>query len=193
MVAYSNVTCQAGDVSFTFKCDSTSLDFIGTLTSRRGPSPTEKLTAPSDVGAWFAQAGIVDDALIFSEDDYARALELREAVWAVVASRLESHPLPAEALAIVNAVAAGPDPVPYLDESGRHVSATVDQALSSIARDAIAIASGQGAGVIKECSRDGCNQIYVDRSRGARREWCAMDPCGNREKAREYRARKAAA
>ncbi|MGW1086621.1 CGNR zinc finger domain-containing protein [Streptomyces sp. NPDC002596] len=32
----------------------------------------------------------------------------------------------------------------------------------------------------------------VDRSHGGRREWCAMDPCGNRVKAAAHRARKKA-
>ncbi|WP_442819782.1 CGNR zinc finger domain-containing protein [Streptomyces sp. NBC_00841] len=32
----------------------------------------------------------------------------------------------------------------------------------------------------------------VDQSHGGRREWCAMDPCGNRVKAAAHRARKKA-
>lgn len=176
---------------FTFKCDSTSLDFAGTVMRRHDETPTDLLPTPAHLAAWFAQSGIVDAPLDITDADLERAIVLREAVWAVVASHLEGTPYPAAALAAVNEVAAGPAPVPSLDAHGRHISATPNQALSAIAREAIAILSGTD--IIKECSLDGCTQVFVDRSRGSRREWCSMDPCGNRAKAREYRARKAAA
>lgn len=178
-------------MKFSFKCDSTSLDFIGTLKSRRDDNPTEVLESPEDAALWFHEAGIADEAIDFTAHDLERALELREAVWGVVTSHLDSASLPDDALAIVNARAAEPDPIPRLDHDGRHVEATPDRLMSAIARDVIDILSGTD--LIKECSRDGCTQIYVDRSRGGRREWCSMDPCGNRVKAREYRARKNAA
>lgn len=52
--------------------------------------------------------------------------------------------------------------------------------------------SGPDVPLFKECGNPECSQIFVDRSRGARREWCAMDPCGNKIKAAAYRARKRA-
>jgi predicted RNA-binding Zn ribbon-like protein len=82
--------------------------------------------------------------------------------------------------------------VPRLTASGRRTGATPDQALSSIARDAIEVLSGPDAELLKECGRPECTQVYLDRSRGARREWCAMETCGNKMKAAAYRARKKA-
>ena len=187
-IALHIVTCQDGDVKFTFKCDSTSLDFIGTLKARREDAPIEMLESPEDAALWFQEAGIVDDVLDFTPRDFERALDLRRAVWTVVDAHLVAAEFPEAALATVNARASVPDPVPRLARDGRHIDGSPDRALSAIARDAIAILSGTD--LIKECSRPGCNQVYVDRSRGGRREWCAMDPCGNRIKAREYRARK---
>jgi predicted RNA-binding Zn ribbon-like protein len=178
-------------VKFSFKCDSTSLDFIGTLKARREADPIEMLESAEDAALWFHEAGIADDVLDFTPRDFERALDLRTAVAAVVDAHLAGGAFPDEALATLNARAAEPDPVPQLAADGRHIEASADQALSAIARDAIAILSGDE--ILKECSRPGCNQVYVDRSRGGRREWCAMDPCGNRIKAREYRARKSAA
>ncbi|WP_259471139.1 CGNR zinc finger domain-containing protein [Streptomyces sp. ZS0098] len=29
--------------------------------------------------------------------------------------------------------------------------------------------------LLRECSRPECTQTYLDRSRGRRREWCAME------------------
>ena len=178
---------------FTFKCDSTSLDFIGTLKSRREEHPIEVLLTPEDAAGWFRESGIVDETLSFSARDLGRARDLRAAVAAVVDAHLAGTPYPTDALETLNDVAGKPAPVPQLTRAGRTISATPERAMSAIARDAIEILTGPTAELIKECSRDGCNQVYVDRSRGGRREWCAMDPCGNRIKAREYRARKAGA
>jgi predicted RNA-binding Zn ribbon-like protein len=70
------------------------------------------------------------------------------------------------------------------------VTATPEQALSSIARVAVEILGGPDADLLKECGRPECTQVYLDRSRGSRREWCAMETCGNKMKAAAYRARK---
>ncbi|MFC3987030.1 CGNR zinc finger domain-containing protein [Actinoplanes siamensis] len=37
-----------------------------------------------------------------------------------------------------------------------------------------------------------CTRLFIDRSRGGTRTWCGMAECGNRIKARQCRARKAA-
>ena len=183
----------SSEPQFVFKCDSMSLDFIGTLKARRAEQPVDRLQSPEDAAAWFRQSGIVDESLPFTDRDLGRAIDLRSAVAAVVDAHLAGTPFPAESLATLNDVAGAPGPVPQLTRSGRTISATPESAMSAVARDLIDILTGPTAGLIKECSRDGCNQVYVDRSRGGRREWCAMDPCGNLMKARQYRARKSAA
>jgi len=43
--------------------------------------------------------------------------------------------------------------------------------------------------LLKECGRPECTQVYVDSSRGFRREWCAMATCGNKMNAPAHRAR----
>lgn len=177
---------------FTFKCDSTSLDFIGTLKSRREEHPVDLLRSPEDAATWFRESGIVDDILPFATRDLSRAVDLRAAVAAVVDAHLAGTPFPTDSLATINDIAGKPAPVPQLTSAGRTITAGPQHAMSAIARDVIDILGGPTTALIKECSRNGCNQVYVDRSRGGRREWCAMDPCGNLMKAREYRARKAA-
>jgi predicted RNA-binding Zn ribbon-like protein len=151
------------------------------------------LNTPEDVAVWFRESGVVDETLAFTARDLARARDLRSAVAAVVDAHLAGTPFPTDSLATLNDVAGTPAPVPQLTATGRRIAATPASAMSAIARDVIDVLGGPSAAPLKECSRDGCNQVYVDRSRGGRREWCAMDPCGNRIKAREYRARKAAA
>ncbi|MFD7406025.1 CGNR zinc finger domain-containing protein [Streptomyces sp. NPDC059866] len=70
------------------------------------------------------------------------------------------------------------------------MEATVEQALAYVARDVVGALSCADVFLFKECGNPECSQIHIDRSRGARRELCAMDPCGNKMKAAAYRARK---
>jgi predicted RNA-binding Zn ribbon-like protein len=72
-------------------------------------------------------------------------------------------------------------------------SGTVDEGLASLAREAVAILGGEEAGLLRECGRPECTQVYLDRSRGHRREWCSMKTCGNRVKASAFRERQRAA
>ena len=176
--------------NFEFPCGDVSLDFLGTRQRRQDAVPSEFFTSPERVGAWFVAAGLTDDDVTFTEVD--EAITLRESVYSLMRSRLEAQLYDPAALELVNAAAARNPITTALMPSGRRVQADSSQALSSIARDAIGILSRDEV-LLKQCGNEGCTQIYVDHSRAGNREWCSMEPCGNRIKARAYRARKAAA
>lgn len=173
-----------------FKCGTPALDFVGTLRARHNPEPLEMLSSPESLDAWYRESGVVDGDSNCSPSDVAEAVALREAIYALVVAKLAGESYQADALSLVNRTAHTPSAVPQLTQAGRRIEATAQQALSSVAREAIRILSGPEGSLLKECSRPECTQIYIDRSHGARREWCAMDPCGNRVKAAAYRARK---
>jgi predicted RNA-binding Zn ribbon-like protein len=42
---------------------------------------------------------------------------------------------------------------------------------------------------MKACRAEDCQWAFYDRSRNRSRTWCSMSECGNRAKARSYRAR----
>jgi predicted RNA-binding Zn ribbon-like protein len=45
---------------------------------------------------------------------------------------------------------------------------------------------------LKICRADDCQWAYFDASKNRSKTWCAMGSCGNREKTRNYRARRRA-
>ncbi|UBQ02388.1 CGNR zinc finger domain-containing protein [Curtobacterium sp. TXMA1] len=105
----------------------------------------------------------------------------------------------------VNLFAALPDVPPSLPGGRRRAGASrvrLAQALSSVARDAVALftevgfddvaADGQPTR-LSRCSADDCGLVFYDSSRGGTRRWCSMQRCGNRAKVRAHRARRAAA
>lgn len=44
---------------------------------------------------------------------------------------------------------------------------------------------------LKACRADSCRWAFVDLARNHSRHWCSMETCGNREKARAFRRRRA--
>ncbi|MFD7389482.1 CGNR zinc finger domain-containing protein [Streptomyces sp. NPDC059852] len=173
-----------------FPCGTPFLDFVGTLRARRNAEPTEMLASPQALDAWFVESGMMDAAPGADHTGLATAVSLREALYSVTAAALAKEPLPADALAEVNQQATGLPVQVRLGDEGAVRTGSVSQGLASLAREAVEILGGAEADLLRECSRPECTQTYLDRSRGRRREWCAMETCGNRVKAAAYRARR---
>ncbi len=140
----------------------------------------------TSLGDWVLAAGIADEV---SGDGLVDGRALREAIYQIISDRMSGEPYDDTALRTVNRFAREPDVTPQLSSAGRRTTATAAQALSTIARDAIAVVSGPAATRLRECGRPGCTQVYLDHSRGGQREWCSMKACGNRTKAQAYRDR----
>ncbi|MFJ3309494.1 CGNR zinc finger domain-containing protein [Streptomyces sp. NPDC086549] len=173
-----------------FPCGTPALDFLGTLRARRNPAPTEKLASPELLDSWFVESRMLDNAPGSDGSDLETALELRESIYSLVEARVAGAQLPAAAVALVNRHAAQPPVVLRLGPEGASRQGSASQGLATIARQAVEIIGGGDAALLRECGRPECTQVYLDRSRGHRREWCAMRTCGNRVKAAAFRARR---
>jgi predicted RNA-binding Zn ribbon-like protein len=145
---------------------------------------------PERLNAWYVESGLVDTITPGKEDDVQEATTVREAVYRLVTNRRLEEEFDREALAVVNAAARKTPVTPQLTLKGRHIDATPEQALATVARQAVELLSGPDVPLMKECGNSECTRVYIDRSRGMRRQWCGMESCGNRIKAAAYRARK---
>jgi predicted RNA-binding Zn ribbon-like protein len=188
-----DVTGQYGYVNHAFPCGTLCLDFVGTLRARRNAGPLEKLATPGLLDDWFLESEMLDLAPGANEADVTIAVQLREAIYDLVVARLDGVPLPVEAVAEVNMHASGLPVTLRLGPDGVMRTGSVAQGLAALAREAVQLLGGDEATLLRECARPECTQVYLDRSRGHRREWCAMRTCGNRVKAANYRARQHAA
>lgn len=172
-----------------FNCGNLALDFAATLRGRRS-TRSETLATPARLDAWYLESAVVDALSPSAPADLVQARAAREAMYTLVTSRLRRQDYDLEALELVNQTAREPAAVPQLTPSGRRTEATPAEALSTLAREAVELLSGSDAALLKECENPDCTIVYLDRSRGGRRQWCSMDPCGNKIKAAAYRARK---
>jgi len=185
------VTCQDGDVNFAFVSGDLALDFLGTLKWRDGDQE-ELLTSPQDLASWALQAGVVTEPPRLSAAQFTALVELRESVYRLVKGTLAGSGWPEEDLRRVNSYADAPAPSFTLTDTGVRRHGTARSLGGEIARAAAELLSRKDELVIRECGRDDCTRIFVDRSRTGNRRWCDMEECGNRIKAAQYRARRRA-
>ncbi|MFI9810120.1 CGNR zinc finger domain-containing protein [Streptomyces sp. NPDC052301] len=177
------------NLDHVFVCGHPALDFAATLRARRS-TRFEMFATPDRLTAWYLESGLVDVITPGEEDDVRQAIAVREAVYRLVTDRRLGEEFDRTALAVLNAAARHAPATPQLTLAGRHTDATPGQALATIARQAVELLSGPDVPLLKECGNPECTRVYIDRSRGMRRQWCGMESCGNKIKAAAYRARK---
>jgi predicted RNA-binding Zn ribbon-like protein len=164
--------------------------FVNTNDLEGGP---ELLPDAAALRAWLVDHDLLGDEPV-SDDDHARAIELREAIRELVSANagLPHDPAAAD---VVNRVSAGLRPVFDPQATRFETSAGgVDGALGRIvAAIHAAIADGTWER-LKACERDVCRWAFYDHSKNRSGHWCSMAVCGQREKNRRaYRRRRAAA
>jgi predicted RNA-binding Zn ribbon-like protein len=130
---------------------------------------TRDIAAGTDVlsGAWLVSHGLADS----EHSDLEPVREFRERLRAALAG---------EPVSIAGDVTVRIEPAgPRLEGGG-----PVERVLAILA-------SGDGWGRLKVCGAEDCRWAFYDASRNHSRTWCSMSDCGNRAKARAYRARHA--
>jgi predicted RNA-binding Zn ribbon-like protein len=130
------------------------------------------------------------------ERELVDALGLRAAIGRLAAASADGVAPAPDDVDTLNLFAATPDVPPVLAGGRRQAGAgsiRVGQALSSLARDAVAIlaAEADSADRIRRCDAEDCRMVFHDESRTGSRRWCSMARCGNRAKVRAFRARSA--
>lgn len=152
----------------------------------------------SEVRHWLAErfdrlpAGSLTSDEI-GERELVDALGLRAAIARLAAASADRVALAPDDVDTINLFAATPDVPPVLAGGRRQAGAgsiRVGQALSSLARDAVAML-GADDDRLRRCDADDCRMVFHDESRTGSRRWCSMARCGNRAKVRAFRARSA--
>jgi predicted RNA-binding Zn ribbon-like protein len=177
------------------------LDFVNTRRERWNRR-IECLVDDADLVGWLVAAGLLDATPTMSRDLVESARELREAIDAGVRAAVAGAPAPAPALAVIDwwlvhaarraRLGVGPDGMPHLDE--RPPAASPRAALGAVALDAARMLGVPNERArVRICAAASCSARFYDRSAAAGRRWCSMAMCGNAEKARRFRERRAGA
>ncbi len=165
--------------------------FVNTLDAENG---REWLSTPGDLTRVLAELGL-DAGGEATPRQLERARAFREALRALLRAHGDRDGPDPSALEVVNGVAAeGRLTVEFDDEGSlRFVARAPDLpgALGALVGIAAAAALDGSAQRLKACPN--CGWAFYDYSRNRTASWCSMQLCGNRQKTRRYRERRAAA
>tara|TARA_R100001086_G_scaffold212683_6_gene128615 strand:- start:467 stop:1054 length:588 start_codon:yes stop_codon:yes gene_type:complete len=179
------------DTTWRFEAGAESLDFayaLGTVPGARAATPVD---SAAQLGEWLAERVPRLAAEDSTDRDLLDARTLARAIARLAEARHTAAAGDPDDIDVVNLVAAMPDLPPRLAGGGRQAGASrirVSQALSSLAREAIAMLEGDPAS-LRRCGADDCDLLFRDESRTQSRRWCSMQRCGNRAKVRAHRER----
>jgi predicted RNA-binding Zn ribbon-like protein len=190
------------------------LDFINTLDNRSSPEPKELLKNYYELALFGEDTGILTPAqldffyervhLIPDEAKEAlrRAINLREAMYAVFSAVINKQTAPQIAMDRLNAnihdAALHSRLVQprLVQRDGRlewrfdDLGTTLHGMLWPIARAAADLLVSPDLALVGACSSPTCQWLFLDTSKNHRRRWCDMQQCGNRAKARKFYAKK---
>jgi predicted RNA-binding Zn ribbon-like protein len=163
--------------------------FVNTADLETG---SDELSDAAQLAAWLDDAGLVPAGTRFDEPGRERIVEFREALRALLLANHGEEPDRA-AIATLDRAARDARVVVAFDADGSARLAPAEGGVDgALGRLLGIVARAQADGTwprLKACPADACGWAFYDRSRNRSRTWCAMSVCGNRAKARSYRAR----
>jgi predicted RNA-binding Zn ribbon-like protein len=166
-------------------------EFVNTLDVEEG---VDTLSSPRALGAWLRARSLLREGPV-TRPDLARARKVREALRALLAANNGLSVRKEAALALSRAARRAdlrlrfePDGSVRLEPAARGVDGALGRLLAIAAA---AVAEGTWPR-LKACRAPDCRWAFYDHARNRSRHWCSMAVCGNREKARAYRRRRAA-
>jgi predicted RNA-binding Zn ribbon-like protein len=156
----------------------------------------EELGDPGRLTAWLAANGLLEVDEQLGLADLQRAVEVREALRALLLANAGMD-LDPGAIGALNRAAGNVRLVVRFDASGHSSlepdSVGIERALARLL-PIVHGAMGDGTwGRLKACRNDVCRWAFYDHSRNRSGRWCTMDDCGNALKARAYRRRRVGA
>jgi predicted RNA-binding Zn ribbon-like protein len=167
--------------------------FVNTVDLEQG---TEELESEEGLRAWLVATGLGRPPVTVSAEDLRRALELREAIRAILLAHNGEAAVPAGPAAVLDETArrAGLR-IRFEADGGTTIepdSGGVDGALGTLLAAVHEAISDGTWERLKACREHTCEWAFYDHTKNRSGAWCNMQVCGNRAKARAYRERRAA-
>ena len=205
------IVMDPGDSGETFEPGSEPLclEFINTVSSRKGKTPHEWFSSYANLAAWASLTGLVSAnqarALLrqaeaepaAAETVLRRALALRDALYRMFSAHAARQPMHPSDLQVLNREL--PDSHQHLQLAPQNESyawrwveepAALDPFLWPVVRSAADLLTSPALERTGECHNPTCGWLFLDTSKNHTRRWCDMTDCGNTAKARSFYRRK---
>jgi predicted RNA-binding Zn ribbon-like protein len=152
----------------------------------------ELLPGPVELRAWMAERGLLDASERATAADHRHAIEVREALRAMLLANGGIELDPGAGPALDAASRRARLGVRFDDHGHVRTAAEAGGVAGALGRLLAIVAAAQDEGTwprLKACLADDCQWAYYDLSRNRSAVWCDMASCGNRQKVRSYRER----
>jgi predicted RNA-binding Zn ribbon-like protein len=161
-----------------------------------GESGQDRLADPADAAPWLADNGLLPAGVTLSDDDRRTAVDVREALRALVIQNTGGPRPGAAALVPLRGIAESGRVHTTLGDDGRvRLEPSGDSLPARMLGLLLIVKDAQDDGTwehLKACANEECRWAFYDRSRNHGGTWCEMATCGNKLKNREFRARRRA-
>jgi predicted RNA-binding Zn ribbon-like protein len=217
-VHYHRFTCskqvlsvRLGIMSNEFIAGRACLDFANTVDWRTSGAPEELLHGYDDFVSWSHRAGLLEPGATArlrqaaladpraAERAFARALELREAMYRTFLAQAHEETPRADDLRLIAGTYADAvehaELVPGSTASSGYAwslgdAVDLDRPSWALALSATDLLGSNELARVGECGGRGCGWLFLDETRNHARRWCVSGACGNRERVRRYYARR---
>lgn len=150
---------------------------------------TDEFVAPADLRRWLTARGLLRGGAAVRAADVRRTVEVREALRRLALAH-NHMPATADAAAVLARLAGDARLVIRVRRDGTmRLEPETPGVVGALGRLLAAALAAQMDGTwrrLKACRR--CHWAFYDHSRNRSGAWCSMSICGNRVKARMYRA-----
>jgi len=195
------------------------LDFINTLDDRPSGEPKELLKTYYELALFGQDTGILTPAQLDffyerlhpmpdeAKEALRRAINLREALYAIFSAVMNKQTAPQMAMERLNAnlheaalhsrlvqpemvQSKTPQREGRLEWRFDEMTSSFNAMLWPIARAAADLLASSDVALVRACSSPTCRWLFLDTSKNHHRRWCSMQQCGNRAKVRRFYAKK---
>lgn len=157
-------------------------------------SGEDALGSPEEAARLLAEWGLAPQGTRLTARDVTRLRRLREALRAVLLAHQGTEAVPADSLAVLDLEAGRGELAARFAADGSVAvigrGGGVDGAVAALLAIVVGAVADGSWGRLKACRADDCHWAFYDASRNHSGQWCVMEVCGNRSKARAYRARR---
>jgi predicted RNA-binding Zn ribbon-like protein len=170
-------------------------DFINTLHMDTGLRE-DAIETPQALARWLAEHKLLAGRHQLTDGDVAHACAVREAMRDLLAAN-DGNEVGRPALETLSRAARSAQLYVHFEADGRaHLrpaASGVDAALGTLISRAFEAMGDRSWRRLKSCHETDCRWVFYDRSKNLTGSWCSMRSCGNRAKARRFRAKRAVA
>jgi len=173
-------------------------EFVNSLDLRRFEEhgnphePGDELATPAQLESWLRERRLWQEKERMTPSAFRAALELRQSIRDLLALNPGSRGAAMETMQRLSAAARRYPLVLVGGEEGvlRLEPASGVSGLARVLVELHGLEDADRLDRLKMCASEECHWIFYDRSKPGNRRWCSSALCGNRDKTRNYRARK---